>query len=450
MSIQQQDILFAWDASHGIVPTVGGEPSFSRGGDKWVRTRARGGSPLYTRVRGDQVGFSWVEKDGVLLPRRALDLELGGTPITDDSGDQGPGTVWESVSFTYSVVPSIFGDDFDAHRIENNSGSFGQGVVSAGTFSGNPETFSVIMEGAGFNSGPTDWMGVFDTDSSSWVIRVDNVNFDDGTANLVDGTRITVETLAVRGPNGGRVLRIQATGTGTAGNARTVRWPRLSDGSAVISHHAHHEEHLFATSPVVFTGAPVTRPAEQVYVAPVFPPQDFAWYTMAVARSFAEAGTNREWWDVGDRVNGPGVNAREDSNADEKYELVSEDDGSNVAVSGVTLAGVAPGSVVELAGAYENATGKVRLIGRVDGGAWQDGGIDTPASWTPPTAWARDRMAYNETASLTGQNRGAQVFTRDLKALASAMDNDPFSAAAADVAEELADVPIGPHRAGHG
>jgi len=446
MTIRQQDILFAWDASHGIVPTVGGSPNEDiRGGDKWVRTRAQGGSPLYTKRVGNEVPFSWVERDGVLLPRRTLDRSPGRTPVNDDSVDlSATSDIGNDFAGTITEAESAFAGQTGYHW-DNDTGSFDQGIASVGVFSGGTEVLTFVVEEDPTSGGPVA-IGIWDGTAAAWVAHY-NINFGSESlgVNQAAGDAGYFVRESFDGPNGQKTARVHIVYTGTAGNNRSVR-AQFSDGERIYFHHWQLEEAHFASSPIVYTGSPVTRPADVVRWSPGPAPQDAIGYLRYVIAHQNKFGGRQDMLTWGDDAAVPKVEVREMSDV-ENAQLLLRDGDNNFVDTKATLppgaSALAPGDLVEIAFVVEIATGRSRALTRVneeaDVGA--DGG--TPASWVTPTDFGADNRI-----ELAGPNGTWMRGARLLMAKPAALDADPWTGAGADVLDELADVPIGPHRAG--
>jgi hypothetical protein len=451
--ITPSDVLFAWDAGLGIVPTVGGEPSFSRGGSKWVRTRARGGSPLYTKVVGDQAGFSWVEKDGVLLPRRMLWGEMASTPTNDDSVRFEPSaTAWSLTgagkATDEGARDSVFAplpSDGEAREFSSSGGSGDDARLRQpiGSSTGGREVVSAVFEQA-IGDGTCEVRA--DDDTGIYLRAL--YTFATDSVNLNTGEHAYREILAERGPNGGRVVRLVCTGVGNNTTGRTVEATPVTNeaNESRIIHHAQHEELPFATSPVVYVGAPATRPADvPVTFDPGPKPQPFALYWRGVPQELPatpnrmvmaqSAGSNPRW------------ELRKDNTGDNAWRIGVWDASGNL-VSNVENVAPDPTLIWDfvVVAALEESPPRVRLIIAQDGNVITGEG-STNSAWALPDEWDEPRLSLGSRANL--QMEGSLLHGRALMARLAALDAPTDGSDDQALRDELADVPIGPHRAGH-
>ncbi len=196
---------------------------------------------------------------GLLVEGAGTNILLHSTNLTN--------APWTGLGdFTVTPATSVI-EGQTAYRFAN-LGVFGFRAVTqvSGTLTGSPETVSVIVEKG---TSETSVIGLRNLTASTWVYAV-RVDFATLGVTLFGGAgQHRVTDLGV-GPNGGRLLRVSLTGTGTADGSRAVSiYP--SDTSvntdASIIHHTQLEAGVGETSPIITTTAAVTRPTDSAILS---------------------------------------------------------------------------------------------------------------------------------------------------------------------------------------
>jgi len=449
MSIKPSDVLFAWDASHGIVPTVGPdvEPNI-RGGDLWVANRKGGGLQRYEKRVGNQVGQTWVERDGVLVNRASLVLDRAVTPEVQSSADvDTDGSDWATSGSGVTregVEPSVFGDDFDAIVYDDaGSSQAAQVLQTVGTFTGNPEVGHFI---ARRTDGQTRTDFTVRDGSAGSFVAVARFSWS-GSMDMVQGDWVHWRWL----DRARELVEVWIGYSATSGNTRRVRiyLTSFADTAAgkLAIHYANIYEHQAALAPVPYSGTPVTRPSQEFKFSPVgFDPEAMFVYAAFVDSGNAFGASNdRDIWrfGAGSGTNGSSFQVRGggSSGSGTLFGQHNDADGNwhTATVSGL---GNTVGRLVETYAELNPAADDLRIAARVD-----RGGASSGATSPGPLGdrWETDQLHWAAAFNSTPTD-GALRFLRFLVVKHAAVD----SALNDDVLDELQDVPIGPHRAGHG
>lgn len=337
-------------------------------------------------VGPDVPRIEWLDLDGdgvretptVLLEPAATNLLL------DSCNLPASGSAWGSTSnFTVSPAASIFQGQ-TAWRHQNlglaPSVNRSQGV---GTFSGQPETASVIVE----NVDATETaLSLFHPTLGTHICR-GRLTWATGQASVQSGAgTVRAQKLADAGPNGGPVYRLIVTGTGTAGDQRRiVVYPSgtSQNTQTAIVHHVQHEVGEVATSPIVTTTAAVTRAADVLTFPWGHAPRPMTGYLRFVERgAVAMTGASRVLLQIGTGTTAPRLFVGAISTGT-TYRVSFSTPTSSVA----SMLPIAPsiGSRVELLWRL-HADGSVQIEQSIDGGtpvvAARSSAIGLPAAWS--------------------------------------------------------------------
>jgi hypothetical protein len=224
------------------LPTIEG-PGFSRSSTGWTFDSARG---KFTPKEAGTPRINGTRNELLVEARRE-------NQVTYSSGD----TNW---GYNYTAVESIMDESgADGLRVEGQD----QGADNVGSFTGNRETFSVIVEKiAGSETlvrvknsttGDNPVFQTFDWASDSW-----------------SGGDTNSELLTQSGPNGGEVRRLIARYSGTQGDMRTLvlepNGNSASNSDVAVVHHHQLEEAPFATSPIYTSGGKNTREKDNLII----------------------------------------------------------------------------------------------------------------------------------------------------------------------------------------
>lgn len=294
----ERDVLFRYHAGWAGL-------SFSRASGATLTDRTgtlREAGPNVPRVE-------WLDLDGDGVHETPTTLlEPAATNLLRDSCNlPASGSAWATTSnFSVSAAASIFSGQ-TAWRHQNlglaPSVNRSQGV---GTFSGQPETASVIVENV---DATTTGLSIFDDTLQAHVCR-GQLTWATGQASIAAGAgTVLARKLANAGPNGGPVYRLIVTGTGTVGNQRlVVIYPSgaSQNTQTAIVHHVQHEVGSVATSPIVTTTAAVTRAADVLTFPWPHAPQAMTGYLRCVERgAVAMTGGSRVLFQIGTGTTAP-------------------------------------------------------------------------------------------------------------------------------------------------
>ena len=386
-----QPILF-WLRADRALPAGA---AFSRASAAWYFDRTgilREAGPNVPRVE-------WIDLDGdgVRETQTAL-LEPAATNLLLDSCNlPASGSAWGSTSnFTVSAAASIFQGQ-TAWRHQNlglvSSVNRSQGV---GTFSGQPETSSLIVENV--DATTTD-LSIFDSTLQAHVC-LGRLTWATGQASIAAGAgTVLAQKLANAGPNGGPVYRLMVTGTGTAGNQRRIAvYPSGAprNTQTAIVHHVQHEVGAVATSPIVTTTAAVTRAADSLRFPWPHAPQAMTVYLCGIELGVAALSTfTRGLWGIsgaGARVGIWGASGQY------RVEMTDSSGGFASSVAPITFA---IGDRFELVFRWWS-DGRLRLEAARNGGAPVQGNTATPPwggllpAWGAQVMYIGARAAGNE------------------------------------------------------
>ena len=196
--------------------------------------------------------------------KRGALIEASRTNELLDAADFTAASDWGGDSdFTITTATSAISGE-TAYKHENDgSGGGKKRDQTVGTLTGSDETVSAIIEN---EDAGDSLIGIRDTTASAWVIRA---KFDWSTeaASVESGSGTVGWDDLGTGPNGGKMIRLWATGSGTSANNRAVQvFPTgaSTNTKKAILHHAQHEEAGSRTSPIVTTSAPVTRAVDDL------------------------------------------------------------------------------------------------------------------------------------------------------------------------------------------
>jgi len=443
MSLTPSSFLHYWDSKHGDRALV------SRGGLQHERAGFRRSPQRNGRIRlrdHDVLPWRHGEIDGVrkrlLWPQRAQ------PPVSQDSVLFDPGSsAWTAAGVASSAaVPSALNrlpTGGEARRFTGDGVGVAEVAQAVGTFSGGKEYVQAVVEG---DTSATVEIGLWDATAAAWVAR-ESYDFAADTLTTVDAgaDAVLAEVVGQRSANGGPLVILTLVATGTSGNNREIRL-RLdpaASGDSTILHQAELVEEAIVTDPRAYVGAPVANVGDQIYWDAGPPPQDIVWYVRYKAGTVVgDTGGFTRIMDQGDGDN-PKMRFIEDDDAPQRilFHIRDLDDNS---VFPLIEPNAVLGSTVDLIGAARiSSDGSIRIIGSVDGGDTVVDDSITPASWTPPTSWgANNRIVLNERADLTGFGRSSLGYDRILALKAGDLDNDPFTAPAEDVYNEVAGVEL--------
>lgn len=190
---------------------------------------------------------------------RTILLEGTGTNQLFSSCDFSAGNVdWNAgvADFTVVPVPSCIAGQTAYQQTNKGLNVSRARSQTRGTFTGAPETFSVILENV---SAVTSRIGIFDVTANSMVAAADFTwSTHTATVNQGSGAVVVVDM-------GGGRYRVCLTGTGTVGHSRRLIiyfTGTTQNTSTAIVHHAQHEHAAFASSSIVTTTTAVSRSAE--------------------------------------------------------------------------------------------------------------------------------------------------------------------------------------------
>jgi hypothetical protein len=207
------------------------------------------------------------------------------------------------------------------------------------------------------------------------------------------GARATV--LAETGPNGGKLVRLEAWGTAdNAGNGGQVRiFPAgvtVNDEAAIL-HHAQHEDGTVATSPIVTTTGAGTRNAEAFSADFVHAPQAMTIYASLIERgNSGTAGVLQ----IG-TATGAG-DARIGLNMSSSTYRATYNNGSGADATAAPSASPAVGQPFELMATIDGA-GNLEFTQVIDGGAPE---VESSATGDAlPAAWGSALIHFNATGT---------------------------------------------------
>jgi hypothetical protein len=431
-----------------------------------VRGRSRGGEePLYQKIEGDQIPFGWIEKDGVLLPRRAVSPSQGVSGSLDDSAELDPSesSSWGSIDensdglwASRADVPSIFGPDFNALLVESD-GANDRLSQQLGTSNGEIFTTVAIFEGVSNSTGAKSRVRFKDATNNENASA--SVNWDDLSLSATSADEARIEVLADEGPNGGPVVKVVSSHAHIDGASLSVfvePFQTSSAGDEVVMHYANYYEQAIPGLVHPYEGSPPSVPSES-----------FAWEGFPDQRSFAFYGryfarTVRQW-DSTDGATPGGVilgfsggpesgsshlrlrYAPDEPDFDAtQLRFQHNDSDGNWNSHGMSIGRSVLG-VVEFALKFDVSGASMRIVARVDGGSVSgDGGSTGPiGDWEPPAGVALNtQIPGGGAGSFEEWVRAVAVDLSALDASVNGTDDEAWL-------NEMADVPIGPHLAGH-
>lgn len=116
-----------------------------------------------------------------------------------------------------------------------------------GTLTGDDETVELLLEQG---TASITEVGIRDNTAGEWAIRV-QIDWSAETATITDGNgSVSVEKYSNDGGNGGKLLYVELTGSGTSGNNRVIFvYPAGSSGSDTGSIYHHYLGHFESASP---------------------------------------------------------------------------------------------------------------------------------------------------------------------------------------------------------
>src|SRR5690606_27584492 len=386
-----QPILF-WLRADRALPAGA---AFSRASSAWYVDRdgiLREAGPHVPRVE-------WLDLDGNgVRDTPATLLEPAATNLLLDSCNlPASGSAWGTTSnFSVSASTSIFAGQ-TAWRHQNLGLMSSAGRSQAfGTFSGQAETASVIVEGV--DATLTD-LSIRDTTAGAHVC-LGRLAWATGQASVQSGTgTVIARKLANAGPNGGPVYRLMVTGTGTAGNQRSIIIYATgvpTNTQTVTVHHVQYETGAVATSPIVTTTAAVTRAADSLRFPWPHAPQAMTVYLRGIELGVAVLSTfMRGLWGIS------GTGARVGIWAASRQYRVEMTDSSGGFASSVAPITFAIGDRFELVFRWWS-DGRLRLEAARNGGAPVQGNTATPPwggllpAWGAQVMYIGARAAGNE------------------------------------------------------
>ncbi|MDH5279527.1 MAG: hypothetical protein OEW52_00090 [Thermoleophilia bacterium] len=271
---------------------------------------APGRDGIYQQVASGLPGIGFVESAGVLVPAyignpAATNLVLDSADIDPDDANWNESTAW-----TQAAAVALFSGKTSQRFTNNGTGNhsvIGQVIVLAAS----PYVASVIIE-----EGTADYFmfGIYDEVAALWV-NLAEYTWATGALSTLDsnaGTAVGVRacTLRAKGPNGGKLVRLEAYGTpsNAGNNGRLYIYP---DGGRTTSdyvylHHAQYETGTVATAPIVTDGSTKTRNDELISI-----PVPRGIVPMAILAEVVEWGSgfleNARLWSI---TNGSDANPR--------------------------------------------------------------------------------------------------------------------------------------------
>lgn len=443
MALGRSDILYANNFRFGLKPEIGyGTPQFTRDGAGYVLDR----DAAYKKRVAQQPRLAYVEINGTKQP--VLDLALGDTPILSDSVRFDSASAWSRASLASeaprnSAIPDLPANGEARHLVGSGAANGFLDQNPTGTPTGGQETGVMVVE----DDGSGARVGVIAYDGTIYAQAI--WDFSLGGWSEQNGA-VSKRTLAERGPNGGEMLLITATGAGPNTSSSRSIWfyfDRGGQAKGAIIHYANYHELGFNPGLAPTVGPPGSTPGEQFYVSPGPYRDDVvqAWYLDYIAGTLVgQGGVDYPITWHGTNSNPRMWLSEDNPTAGQFLFRYFDGSGNNTNVT-ADLGTVVPGDRVQLAYAVDPTTGKRRLIAKRETDTVVDSGASTPASWSTPSDLGNDNaIAYNETGDLNGTARGRQKFLRHLCALGPSMDNDPLTGGATAVMDELAGVQVMP------
>lgn len=249
---------------NGVDLPLLGEELFSvqRAGPKWEQ----GADGLLREVPANTLAR--VFKDGVC---QGVSVEDAATNLIIGSNYFSNGGLWSNNNnrLTFDEVNGIFKDN-SIPGIKVTADGSGLSVLIAtnvGSLTSNSETASLFIES---DTAPACRLGLRDNTSSQFIVLAE-LDFETGAVTIQSsaaGANLAAAADYIGiGPNGGRLYRFRVTGTPTnAGNERRVLiYPIAADyDGASILHHAQIDISSSASSAIITTDSPVTRPADNI------------------------------------------------------------------------------------------------------------------------------------------------------------------------------------------
>lgn len=252
-----------------------------------------------------------------------------------------------------------------------------------GTFTGQPETASVIVENV-----DAEETALSIRDQTAGVhVCLGRLTWATGQASVQSGTgTVIARKLANAGPNGGPVYRLIVTGTGTPGNSRSIFvYPTgtSQNTNTAIVHHAQHEVGVVTTSPIVTTTAAVTRAADLLTFPWTHAPQPLTIYLRFIeVGATIPSGAARVLLQIG-AAGSPTMIWIGQSSTASRYSVVIN--GTTGSASTVLDVGPAIGDRVELLGRIYG-DGSVQIEQAINGGtpteAARSAAVGLTAAWS--------------------------------------------------------------------
>lgn len=173
-------------------------------------------------------------------------------------------------------------------------------LQTIGTFTGSPETLSLIVENV---DALTTLIAVYNSTTPGFVARA-TLTWATEVFFINSGTATLRSTkLSTSGPNGGKVMLLSITVTSTVGNGRQAwLYPAGTAATALATtlHHAQYTEAAFPTSPIITAAAAAARNDESCIATLTAPGGAFSvlldlWTAMGVTSS-----VNQVFWQTDD------------------------------------------------------------------------------------------------------------------------------------------------------
>lgn len=272
--IRPQDILF-WAGGNVLEkygtlvrrtsPFAVPELVTTRASQGWMRGR----DGIYRTAQADVPRVEWADAETPLL----LVEGVAQTNILHDSADFAAGTAWETPEhWALAAATSLVAGQTAQQHTNDGLGSSRERAQSRGTYSGGPETLSVLVENVDAAAIALNLRN--STANANIIVQLDLAT---GETSVLEGAgTVGAVQLADSGPNGGPVYRFWVTGTHPAGNfRRSIVYPtgRGVNTQTVILHHAQHVEGNAPGSVIVTGAGSDTREAETVVAPWPHPPQ---------------------------------------------------------------------------------------------------------------------------------------------------------------------------------
>lgn len=239
--------------------------TFSRSSSGWYW----GADGLLKEAATDEMRFDYDPASGELL---GLLIEEARTNELLDSLNLSTVNWDMAAAITLTTGQSSVIEGQNSVLVDKNGAGGSKSYSQAlGTFTGNSESFSVILEQG---TAAQTHIGIYDKTASAWVALV-LIDWSAETISDPSSGTAKLQKLSDSGPNGGKVFRAWITDAGTTGNDRRLHvYPAsTSDVTGTIyHHHAQFEDGSFPSSPIITAGSAVTRSADVATVT------DLSWY----------------------------------------------------------------------------------------------------------------------------------------------------------------------------